>query len=131
MQEQMLYENWVQPTFAPPAWVFGPVWTVLYVLIVISFGYALWRIVKGKDPKNYAWLFIVNLIANAAFTYIQFGLQNFVLAFVDILIVLGTIIGIVAVYWNRNRFIAAMQIPYLLWVSFASVLQLSVTILNI
>ena len=75
--------------------------------------------------------FILNLVFNFAFTPLQFGLQNNYLAALDILLVLGTLIWGMVVIWPRVRWVAYMQIPYLLWVSFATVLQLTITFLNL
>ena len=130
LQESALYATWQQPWFAPPAWLFGPVWSVLYLIIAISFGYVFYQVWKGNLPKRVATPFVINLIANGLFTPIQFGLENFALAAIDIIIVLITIIWAMKVIWPHARSVAYAQVPYLLWVSFATVLQLSVTYLN-
>jgi translocator protein len=74
--------------------------------------------------------FILNLIFNFSFTYFQFGLKNNLLAAIDILLVLGTLIWLMIAIYPHTRWITYIQIPYLLWVSFASVLQLTITCLN-
>ena len=74
--------------------------------------------------------FILNLVFNAAYTPIQFGLKNNLLASVDILLVLGTLLWALNVIWRRKPWVAYVNIPYLLWVAFATVLQLSITWLN-
>lgn len=122
--------NYIQPPFAPPSWVFGPVWSVLYILIAISFGYVFLKILRGEWPKKLALPFVINLIANAAFTPVQFGLNNLPLAAVVIMVVLVTIVWCMKAVWPYAKWIAYMQIPYLLWVSFATVLQFSITLLN-
>ena len=124
------YAQLIKPFFAPPASVFGPVWTVLYILIAISFGYVLWKTLKRRLPFAVLLPFMLNLIFNAAYTPIQFGLKNNMLASVDILLVLGTLIWALAAIWRRVRWVAYVNIPYLLWVMFATVLQLSITWLN-
>ncbi len=124
------YSQLIKPFFAPPASVFGPVWTVLYIIIAISFGYVLWQTLKRRLPFAVLLPFILNLIFNAAYTPIQFGLKNNMLASVDILLVLGTLIWALTAIWNRVRWVAYVNIPYLLWVMFATVLQLSITWLN-
>jgi benzodiazapine receptor len=130
LQESSIYATWAQPWFAPPAWLFGPVWSVLYLIIAISFGYVFYQVYRGQLPKSVAVPFILNLIANALFTPIQFGLQNFLLAAIDIVVVWVTILWMMRVIWPHVRWVAYVQIPYLLWVSFATVLQLTVTYLN-
>ena len=124
------YQQLIKPSWAPPAYLFGPVWTALYVLIAVSFGAVFYKVITKKLPAKVALPFVLNLIFNFAFTPIQFGLQNNLLAAVDILLVLGTLIWAIAIIYRRIRWVAYLQIPYLLWVSFATVLQLTVTFLN-
>jgi len=124
------YAQLVKPFFAPPASVFGPVWTVLYVVIAVSFGYVLLQTLKRRLPFGVLLPFILNLVFNLAYTPIQFGLKNNALASVDILLVLGTLVWAMAAIWPRVRWVALVNIPYLLWVAFATVLQLSITWLN-
>ena len=124
------YEALAKPFFAPPSWVFGPVWSVLYFFIAISFGYVFVKVLKREWPMRVVLPFFINLCANAAFTPLQFGLKNNVLATVDIFIVLGTIMWMIHVTWHRSKFVAYAQVPYLFWVMFATVLQVSITYLN-
>ena len=124
------YAQLAKPFFAPPAWLFGPVWSVLYVVIAISFGYVLVQTLRGRLPFRVLLPFILNLIFNAAYTPIQFGLKNNLLASVDILLVLGTLLWALNVIWRRKPWVAYVNIPYLLWVAFATVLQLSITWLS-
>ncbi|MFA5942474.1 MAG: TspO/MBR family protein [Candidatus Paceibacterota bacterium] len=125
------YQTLIKPSWAPPAWIFGPVWTLLYVIIAITFGMIFYRAFIKKDlPKLVALPFILNLVFNFSFTYFQFTLQNYALASLDILLVLGTLIWGMSSVWRRARWIALANIPYLVWVSFATVLQLTVTYLN-
>lgn len=128
--ESSQYAEYVQPWFAPPAWLFGPVWTVLYILIAISFGYVFVKVFQGEFPKWLALPFALNLIANFSFTPVQFGLNNLPLASVVILIVLGTLIWAMIAVWPHAKWVTYMQIPYLLWVSFATILQLTITYMN-
>lgn len=124
------YSQIIKPTWSPPAWLFGPVWTFLYVLIFISFGKVIIMFFNKQIPFLILLPFILNLIFNFAFTPIQFGLQNNLLAAFDILLVLGTLIWAIIAIYPYARWISYMQIPYLLWVSFATVLQITVTYLN-
>ncbi len=127
---QQWYAQLQKPFFAPPASVFGPVWGVLYVIIAISFGYVLVQCLRRKLPFAVLLPFILNLLFNAAYTPIQFGLRNNLLASFDILLVLGTLVWAMVAIWPRVKWVALVNIPYLLWVSFATVLQLSITWLN-
>lgn len=124
------YKELIKPNFAPPAYLFGPVWTVLYILIAISFGYVAYKFYK-KEISFAAFLpFILNLIFNFAFTYIQFGLKNLPLASIDILLTLATLIWAMKVIYKKYKWVTLINIPYLLWVSFATILQLTITYLN-
>lgn len=124
------YSQLVKPSWSPPSWVFGPVWTFLYILIAVSFGKVFWMAWNRQIPLAVALPFILNLVFNFAFTTIQFGLKNNLLAALDILLVLGTLIWAMVAIYPHVRWIAYIQIPYLLWVSFATVLQLTITWLN-
>lgn len=124
------YAQLAKPFFAPPAAVFGPVWGVLYLIIAISFGYVLVQTLKRRLPFGVLLPFLLNLVFNAAYTPIQFGLKNNLLASVDILLVLGTLVWALTAVWHRVRWVALANLPYLAWVAFATVLQLSITWLN-
>ncbi|MDO8593203.1 MAG: TspO/MBR family protein [bacterium] len=124
------YSQLIKPSWSPPAWLFGPVWTFLYVLIAISFGKVFLMAWQKQITFMIALPFILNLIFNFAFTPIQFGLKNNLLASIDILLILATLIWAIAVIWPQARWIAYAQIPYLLWVSFAAILQFTITYLN-
>lgn len=132
--KQMKAYNWykslVKPSWAPPAYLFGPVWTFLYILITVSFGTVFYKAFTKQIPLIIALPFALNLIFNLIFSPIQFGLKNNWLAAVDVLLVLGTLIWAMIAIWPVAKWIVFMQIPYLLWVSFATVLQLTVTYLN-
>lgn len=127
------YSQLIKPSWSPPSWLFGPVWTVLYAIIAISFGTVLYKTYTGKIPWIVALPFVLNLIFNFAFTPLQFGLKNNLLAAVDILLVLSTLIWALVALWHASldlRWVVYANIPYLLWVSFATVLQLTITYLN-
>lgn len=124
------YAQLDKPFFAPPAGVFGPVWAVLYLIIAITFGYVLWQCIKKRMPWAVFLPFGLNLVFNLAYSPIQFGMKNNELASVDVLLILGTLIWALASVWNRARWVAYANIPYLLWVSFATVLQLTITVMN-
>lgn len=130
METYSWYSMLVKPVWAPPSWVFGPVWTVLYCVIAISFGTVFYKALTGKIPRVVALPFALNLVFNFAFTPLQFGLQSNIFAAIDILLVLGTLIWAMVAVSPHIRWVAFVQIPYLLWVSFATILQLTITVLN-
>jgi len=124
------YRKLKKPSWSPPSWLFGPVWTVLYILIAISFGSVFLMAWQQQIPYNIAIPFILNLVFNFAFTPIQFGLKNNYLAAVDIILVVGTLLWSMGVIYPYASWITYIQIPYLLWGSFATILQLTITYLN-
>ena len=124
------YSTLIKPTWSPPSFLFGPVWTFLYALIAYSFGSVFWKFYKGELPFIVVLPFILNLIFNFSFTYFQFGLKNNLLASIDILLVLGTLIWLLIAIWPYMKWVTYINIPYLLWVSFATILQLTITYLN-
>ncbi len=130
MDTALWYAALMKPAWAPPAWLFGPVWTVLYAIITITFGFVFWKVLKKEVPRAVALPFALNLIFNFAFTPVQFGLQDNLLAALDILAVLCTLIWALIVIYPRYKWVAFANIPYLAWVSFATILQLTITYLN-
>jgi tryptophan-rich sensory protein len=124
------YSTLLKPTWAPPSWLFGPVWTVLYAIIFVTFGTVFYKVYTKELSVIVALPFVLNLVFNFSFTYFQFGLKNNLLASIDILLVLGTLIWLIFAIYPHIKWIALANIPYLLWVSFATVLQLTITYLN-
>ncbi|MEI6479615.1 MAG: TspO/MBR family protein [bacterium] len=124
------YSQLVRPSWAPPSWIFGPVWTVLYVVIAISFGKVFILAFEKQITLMVALPFLLNLFFNFIFSPIQFGLKNNLFAAIDIILILSTLIWAIIAIYPHYRWIAYAQIPYLLWVSFATILQLTVTYLN-
>lgn len=124
------YSQLLKPTWSPPSWLFGPVWTVLYIMIAISFGKVFLLFWQKHITFIVLLPFILNLIFNIAFTPIQFGLKNNLLASVDIFLVLITLLWAMAAIYPYVKWVTYLQIPYLLWVSFATVLQFTITYLN-
>ncbi len=133
MSTHTWYQTLIKPSWAPPSWIFGPVWTVLYAIIAVSFGTVFYKAFTKQIPWMVALPFALNLLFNFAFTPIQFGLKNNLLASLDILLVVGTLIWSLYTLWHTApalRWAVYANIPYLLWVSFATVLQLTITFLN-
>jgi tryptophan-rich sensory protein len=133
METYNWYSTLIKPSWSPPSWIFGPVWTILYTIIAISFGTVFYKVFQKQIPLTVALPFVLNLVFNFAFTPIQFGLKNNLLALLDILIVVGTLVWALYTLWQNVpslRWIVYVNIPYLLWGTFATVLQLTITYLN-
>lgn len=133
MTTQEWYTTLIKPFWAPPSWLFGPVWTLLYSIIAVSFGTVFYKSFTREIPLIVALPFALNLVFNLAFTPIQFGLKNNLLASIDILLVVGTLIWAFVMLWHavpKLHWVVYVNIPYLLWATFATVLQLTITFLN-
>ena len=130
MEQMEWYATLIKPEWAPPAFLFGPVWAVLYAVIIVSFGYVVYLWWKRRIAFPAARPFLPNSVCNPACSPIQFGLENNLLAAVDILLVLATLVWALVSIWPRVRWVALANIPYLLWVSFATMLQFTITWLN-
>ncbi len=130
MNQFKWYELLIKPYWAPPAWLFGPVWTILYTIIAITFGTVFYKTLKKQIPLSVATPFALNIIFNLLFSPIQFGLKNNLLATIDISLVLITLIWAITVSYKHIKWVALANIPYLLWVSFATILQIIITFFN-
>jgi translocator protein len=124
------YKQLSKPSWAPPARIFGPVWLVLYIGIVVTFGAAAYMFAISQIPWLVLLPFILNIVFNFAFTPLQFKLRNNNLALLDIFLVLLTLIWAMLKIYPFAPWISLVNIPYLLWVAFATVLQSSITWLN-
>jgi len=113
------YAQLSKPSWAPPAWVFGPVWSVLYALM----GVAAWLVWRSPGSKRVALaLFGAQLAANALWSWLFFAWHRGALASVEVLVLLALIAATVMAFWRSSRLAALLLVPYLLWVSFASML---------
>ncbi len=124
------YNGLAKPSWTPAPVTIGLIWTILYPIILVTFGFCFLQAFRGKIPWITALLFAINLIANLVFTPIQFGLRILSLASIDILLVWATIIWMAAAIWRHYRWVAVAQVPYFVSVSIATVLQLSITAMN-
>lgn len=120
------YEQLNKPFFNPPNWIFGPVWTVLYLMIAFA-GWRLWTH-NATDPAMLVWW--VQLVLNFAWPLVFFSAKSLNLALVVILALQLTIIALVALTIKRDRLVALLMMPYSLWVAFASLLNAAIVLLN-
>lgn len=124
------YHSLAKPSWTPEPRTIGLIWQLLYPVIVATFGFVFVQAGRGRLPWTVALPFAINLAANLLFTPIQFGLRNLPLAAADILVVWGTLPWMMAAVWRHHRWVAAAQSPYFIWVSIATVLQISITLMN-
>jgi tryptophan-rich sensory protein len=123
------YTQLVLPEWAPPSSWFGPVWTVLYTLMGIA-AWLVWRAAGFREAHGALTLFLVQLAPNALWSWLFFGWRRGALAFADILLLWILIVATVIAFWRVRVLAAALLVPYLLWVSFASALNYAVWKLN-
>lgn len=118
-----------KPSWNPPGWIFGPVWTALYTMMAVA-AWLVWRQGGWGKQRKPLLIFLAQLALNAAWTPLFFGLHNPGLAFLDIVLVWLAIIATIAAFWRVHRTAAALLFPYLAWVSFAMFLNFTIWRLN-
>ncbi len=123
------YDRLNKPEFTPPGWLFGPVWTVLYMMIGVSL-YLVWRKAEGDILRKALWLFFIHLVLNAGWSYVFFGLQSPPWALAEITILWISILLVIRLFYPIDKLAAFLLIPYLLWVTFAAALNYAIMILN-
>ncbi len=123
------YAELQRPWFAPPGWIFGPVWTVLYACMGTA-AWLVWRSAGWPRAKSALTWYAVQLALNAAWTPIFFGLRQVAWAFAEILALLAAIVVTIVTFHRLDRRAAALLVPYVLWVAFAAVLNASLWLLN-
>ena len=129
IQAGPFYTDLVRPDWAPPASIFGPVWTVLYVLMGIA-AWLVWRVDGFRAARLALTLFLVQLALNALWSWLFFGLHRGALAFADILLLWVLLLATLIAFWRIRPLAGALLAPYLLWVTFASALNYTVWQLN-
>lgn len=123
------YSTLNKPSFSPPNYLFGPVWITLYFMIGISF-FLVWRSSDSFNIKIPAIMFSIQMALNALWSIIFFGMRNPMLAFFEIILLWIFIILCVMTFYSVSRTASWLLVPYLLWVSFASVLNFKIWMLN-
>jgi benzodiazapine receptor len=123
------YAGLVKPALTPPAWVFGPVWTLLYAMMGIA-AWLVWRNFRVAAALGPLGLFLVQLALNALWSYLFFGLQRPGLAFLDIVALWLAILATLCAFWRAYPLAGLLLFPYLLWVSFATYLNFQFWRLN-
>jgi len=120
------YLELVKPSFNPPSWIFGPVWTVLFFLMGIS----LFLIWKDKHDWKAFFIFGLQLFLNVLWSAFFFGLQNITLALIEIFILWIAILFTIISFYRINKTAAYLLLPYIIWVSFAIILNFNIYLLN-
>jgi tryptophan-rich sensory protein len=123
------YPQIVKPSWNPPGWVFGPVWTALYIAMAVA-AWRVWRVGGWRQNRTPLTFYLVQLVLNAAWSWIFFGLHSIGWAVVDILALLAVIVFVTARFWKKERVAGWLMVPYVLWVGFASVLNFRIWTLN-
>lgn len=129
IQAKSFYGQLIQPVWAPPPWVFGPVWTMLYALMAIA-AWLVWRTGGLRNNRIALSFFLAQLVFNALWSWLFFAWQLGEAAFADIVFLWGLIVATLVSFWRVRPMAGVLLIPYLLWVSFASLLNYSVWQLN-
>lgn len=119
------YSELPKPSWTPPDWVFGPVWTVLYVLMGLA-AWLIWRQGGISVAKLPLTVFLIQLVLNGLWTVIFFGLHRVGLAFVEIAVLWIAILATVILFWQRLSLAGILLTPYLAWVTFAAALNFSI-----
>lgn len=125
------YESLRAPGWTPPSWVFGPVWTTLY----LAMGVAAWRVwctrtSAGRPARIALAVFLVHLALNAAWTWLFFGLHLLGAAAIEIVVLWAMILALVVLFWRLDRWAGALLVPYLLWVTYAATLSIGFAVMN-
>ena len=129
IQAGPFYSQLIRPDWAPPPWVFGPVWTALYALMGVA-AWLVWRVGGFRAAQSALTLFLAQFALNALWSWLFFAWHRGALAFVDILLLWALIVATLIAFWRISALAGALIVPYLLWVSFASALNYSVWQLN-
>ena len=123
----VFYAGLVKPRWAPPAWVFGPTWSVLYPMMAV----AVWRVSRGPGTHRRAIaLFVAQLLANGLWSWLFFGWRLGALASVEVLVLLALIVATIVAFARIDRWAAWLMLPYVLWVTYASALTWAVWLAN-
>lgn len=123
------YAGLTKPSWNPPSWLFGPVWTALYLMMGVS-AWMVWKSTGATGIRHALMLFLLQLALNAAWSWLFFGLERPDLALVDIAILWLAIAATIWAFWGIERWAGMLMIPYLAWVSFATCLNFAIWKLN-
>ena len=120
------YSQIIQPSFSPPSWVFGPVWTTLYIMMSM----AIWLHWVSFKERRVLKIYLVHIFFNGIWSIIFFGFHQILIALMNLLIIIIFIIWLMRIYYKTNKLSFLLMIPYLLWSSYALILNVSIFYLN-
>ena len=120
------YSEIILPSFNPPAWVFAPVWTILYIMMSV----AIWKVWINLFDARVLKIYFIHLFFNSTWSIMFFGFHQIGLALLNLVIILGFIFYLMNIYFYKNKFSFYLMIPYLLWSSYALILNCSIFLLN-
>jgi translocator protein len=123
------YQALNKPSWNPPSWLFGPVWTTLYTLMGIA-AWLIWKDFGFSDAKTALSFFLVQLVLNGLWSQIFFGMQEPGWAFAEIILLLAAIVVTTILFFRKNRAAGWLMVPYIAWVSFATVLNGAIWLMN-
>jgi tryptophan-rich sensory protein len=124
IEAQSFYGQLAQPSWAPPPWLFGPAWTILYSLMAIA-AWLVWRSGGFRSNRVALTVFLVQLAVNGLWSWLFFAWQLGAVAFAEIILLWALILSTVVLFWRVRPLAGALLVPYLAWVSFASALNYS------
>ncbi len=127
ISSSIMYDNLIQPPLAPPSFLFPIVWTILYILMGVSYGLL---VQNGQDSENISSIYYLQLFVNLLWPLFFFVLQWRLFAFFWLLLLIGLVIVMIIRFYRNHKGAGLLQIPYLLWLFFAAYLNLSIYILN-
>ena len=123
------YQSLRKPPFNPPDWIFGPVWTVLYITMAVA-AWRVWRRLGFGGARYALTLFAIQLALNLAWSIVFFGFRQIGMALVEIVVLLAFIVATAIAFWRADRAAGLLFVPYLGWVGFAALLNASLWRLN-
>ena len=127
---QFSADNWyielTKPNWTPPGWIFGPVWTILYILMAVS-AWLIWKIDSRNFKKLSIRIYLLKMICNGLWSYVFFGLHEIGWAFVNIIVLFILIIWVTILFYKERIIAGILLFPYIIWVGFASILNLKIS----
>lgn len=123
------YETLDKPAFAPPGWIFGPAWTLLYIMMAMA-AFGVWKVRGWTNARGALSLYVAQLVFNALWSVFFFGMRLGTASFVDIAVLWLLVLSTTVAFWRVKIGLGLLLVPYLLWVSYAAALNVAVVRMN-